>query len=560
MHLRAFRYANAGRRQDTRSERRSGKRLFSGLSANFLLSRGITRKFVVTQARGHGGNELGHGKTTCNLQHGARRAPRGERCPADSQRSGGNRLPYRHVVGERALNTLPLKFGVLQGDNFLIQRSGVTWLCDDGHECQPNEVIAYCYIGLEPKAGGRTTANPFGDEQELQVAFAPRVGGRLRKAVGTSRGGHLSVFGAQPWDPDAALGFLEVSDAERLHGDAVEAAGTLRLLMLAGRRVSSLASHEAGLLPGWYSRSRAWWFDQPGVLMSHVAPDLRCPTLLGLGICDSTGPLRGDRRAFNEMFATAPYPAQIVFVGDSPVTPCAPVLLEQFSRTPAQFRAIAADLQRALTEARTIPSADDWFFAGTMLTALERSPIRDCHTLLTASGLRQTAPPSAVLLSLNAEFSTILRHRELGYSLHVMRHFQAAAGPAMRAWLDAAFKPVTRTVADIKLDYIRLFDTTAAELGTRFLIINRMSTSGQEDITSYQAFDAPMSAMLETIAAKELNLMLYELAEERGISIIDIDSIAANLGGAVHLPDGVHQSGLMQAVIRDELFACLEAG
>ena len=130
----------------------------------------------------------------------------------------------------------------------------------------------------------------------------------------------------------------------------------------------------------------------------------------------------------------------------------------------------------------------------------------------------------------------------------------------MRAWLDAAFKPVTRTVANIKLDYIRLFDTIAAELGTRFLIINRMSTSGQEDITSYQAFDAPMSAMLETIAAKELNLMLYELAEERGISIIDIDSIAANLGGAVHLPDGVHQSGLMQAVIRDELFACLEAG
>lgn len=53
--------------------------------------------------------------------------------------------------------------------------------------------------------------------------------------------------------------------------------------------------------------------------------------------------------------------------------------------------------------------------------------------------------------------------------------------------------------------------------------------------------------------------MLHELADERGVSIIDIDSIAANLGGAVHLPDGVHQSGLMQAVIRAEIFACLKA-
>ena len=559
MHLCAFRYANAGRRQDTGSECRSGKRLFSGLPANFLLSRGIARKSVDTQARGHGGNELGYGETTCYLQHGARRAARGERCPADSLCGGGDRLPYRHVVGERALNTLPLKFGVLQGGNFLVQRNGVTWLCEDGHECQPNEVIAYCYIGLEPKAGARMAANPFEGERELQVAFAPRVGGRLRKAVGTSQGGHLSVHGVQAWDPEATLGFLEVSDGETLPGEAVEAAGTLRLLMLAGRRMSAMSGHEAGLLPGWHSRSRAWWFDQPGILVSHVAEDFRCPTLLGLGICDSTGPLRGDRRAFTEMFAAAPYPAQIVFAGDHPITPCAPVLLEQFLRTPTQFRAIAADLRRALTEGRTTPSADDWFFAGTMLTALERSPIRDCHTLLTPSGLRQAAPPSAVLLSLNAEFSTILRHRELGYSLHVMRHFQAAAGPAMRAWLDAAFEPVTRTIADIKRDYIRLFDTVAAEFGTRFLIINRMSTSGQEDITSYQAFDAPMAATLETIAAKELNLMLYELVEERGISVIDIDSIAANLGGAVHLPDGVHQSGLMQAVIRDELFASLEA-
>ena len=435
----------------------------------------------------------------------------------------------------------------------------MTWLCEDGHECQANEVVAYCNIGLELKTGVGMAANPFEGEREFQVAFAPRVGGRIRKAAGTSLGGHLSFFGVQPWNADAVLGFLDTYDTETLHAETVETAGVLRLLMLAGRRMSALASTDTGLLPGWHSRSRAWWLDQPGLNLPHTAPSSSCPTLLGLGICDSTGPLRGDLGAFTEMFEAAPFPAQIVFVSDHPVTPCAPVLLEQFSRTPAQFQAIAADLRRALTEGRMAPSADDWFFAGTMLTALERSPIRECQTLLTPSGLRRTAPPSAILLSLNAEFPTILRHRELGYSLHVMRHFQTAAGPAIRAWLNASFKPVVRTVADIKRDYIRLIDTVSPELGTRFLIINRMSTSGQEDITSYQAFDAPMAETLETIAAKELNLMLHELADERGVSIIDIDSIAANLGGAVHLPDGVHQSGLMQAVIRAEIFACLKA-
>ncbi len=145
------------------------------------------------------------------------------------------------------MNTLPLTFGVLQGGDFIIKRSGVTWLCEDGHECQPNEVIAYCYIGLVPKAGARIAADPFEDERELQVAFAPRVGGRLRKAAGTSQGGHLNVMGVEPWDPDAALGLLEVSDTETLPG---EAAGAIRLLMLAGRRVSEMASHELGIVAG----------------------------------------------------------------------------------------------------------------------------------------------------------------------------------------------------------------------------------------------------------------------------------------------------------------------
>ena len=102
-------------------------------------------------------------------------------------------------------------------------------------------------------------------------------------------------------------------------------------------------------------------------------------------------------------------------------------------------------------------------------------------------------------------------------------------------------------------DYRKLIDAVAAQTGARVVIINRMSTSGFEDITSYAAFDAPLGDTLENISAKEMNLMLHDLAEDCDFSIVDVDAIAADLGGSEHLPDGIHHSAAMQAMVRDEI-------
>jgi len=131
------------------------------------------------------------------------------------------------------------------------------------------------------------------------------------------------------------------------------------------------------------------------------------------------------------------------------------------------------------------------------------------------------------------------------------------AGPSVRAWLAAAFEPVKRTTDDIRQDYLKLIDTVAADTRARFLILNRMSTSGREDISAYSPFDDPMGDTLENIASKELNLMLHDIADERDLSIIDVDAIAADIGGCDHLPDGVHQSGVMQAHVRAEILRAL---
>ena len=444
------------------------------------------------------------------------------------------------------MTSLPLSCGPLKAEGFVIRRSGIHWLCEDGHLCRPNEVIGFCNISLEQVAGQQSLNFPLADELELQVAFAPRVGGRLRIAGGNSPGGYLNVFGLHIWNPTDVLGHLEqVSGSE----DQVQAgSGELRLLMLAGRRMNGLADVDSGILPGWHNRSRAWWCDRSGSDLS---------TLLCLGICDAAGIVRGNQTPFVETFEATPSPAQFVYVPDHPVVPCAPVLLEQFVRSSAQNEAIAADLSSGLTGGRVGPNADDWMFAGALLSSLQHSPMREKYDVLTPTGLQQLGPADTVLLSLSAEVQSILRHKKLGYSVQMLRHRQAAAGPAIRSWLASAFEPVKRTVGDIQRDYRQLIDTVAAQTGARVLILNRMSTSGFEDITSYAPFDAPMGEILENIAAKEMNLMLHDLADECDVSIVDVDAIASDLGGSEHLPDGIHHSAAMQAVVRSEILHIL---
>ena len=71
------------------------------------------------------------------------------------------------------------------------------------------------------------------------------------------------------------------------------------------------------------------------------------------------------------------------------------------------------------------------------------------------------------------------------------------------------------------------------------------------------AFDAPMSNTLANVASKELNLMLQDIADHRELYIVDVDAIAADIGGGEHLPDGIHQSGLMQTLLRQEILSVL---
>ncbi len=404
-------------------------------------------------------------------------------------------------------------------------------------------MFAYCNISLEATSLRVAGPPPFADERELQVAFAPRIAGRIMGSDSVEKGGYLNILSVEAWRPQSVIAHLE-TDGPVADGDE-----NLRLLMLAGRRMSGLSDVHSGLMPGWLARSRSWWCDESQTPIS----------LLSLGLCDATGVILGEQCAFLEMFEATRLPAQIVFWPDHPLAPASQVLLDQLNRTPAQMALIAADLRRFMADCKIAPTASDWMACGVMMQALDRSPLIDRYDIFTASGTVRTGPADAVLLALSAEPKTILRHKTLGYHIHMMRHHQEVVGPAFQTWLATAFEIVKRTTDDIKTDYERLLNAIKTTTGATPLIINRMSTLGFEDISNYAPFDAPMSDTLSSIAAKELNLMLHDLADRHDLAIVDVDAIAAHLGGARNVPDGIHQSGRMQAALREEIIHHLQA-
>ena len=193
---------------------------------------------------------------------------------------------------------LPLRLGPLGGDGHSVHRSGITWLCEDGHLCRAREVVAFCNLTVEASGLRQLGAPPFAGERALQVALAPRVAGRLRIDADAASTAHLNVFRVHPWDSRQVIAHLEpAEDSGRAdqHADP----GEMDLLMLAGRRMAWALDVPAGLLPGWHSRARGWWSDggAPG------------PTLISLGFCDATSVVRGDSAGFVEMFEAAPFAA-----------------------------------------------------------------------------------------------------------------------------------------------------------------------------------------------------------------------------------------------------------
>jgi hypothetical protein len=444
------------------------------------------------------------------------------------------------------LTAVPLRLGPLAPPGFLLLRSVIRWLREDGATVRPGEAIAFCNLGLAALSPTGAALTRFDEEWlDVQAVMAPRIGGTLRRAQTSSRGGFLEQLEhfQQPWKPGFEIGSVE-PDAGRARPGSID---EVDLFLTAGRRQADLAEGRHGVLTGWHDRVRAWRAEGEGPLGAVIS----------LGICEMTGVLRGEQLAFLELFEQVAGPAHVIQIADEPLVHSAPVIAELGARTDAERDAISADLIEYFTRANARPA--EWVFAGALLKALHRAPLAESYDLLGRRGVRRVGPADAVVLSAGAE-GGLLRHRRLGYAVNVHGFRAVRAGPTVTAWLQEAFEPVHRSIDDVGQDYRGLFAATRATGGLpkHMLIVNLMSTSGDDDIQNYQAFDAPMAETLPGVHAREMNLMLHDLArEDRDVAIVDVDAIAAEMGARRHLPDGVHSSGALQAEVRAEMLHIL---
>jgi hypothetical protein len=446
------------------------------------------------------------------------------------------------------MTSIELRIGHLATEGFQIQRSGFRWLKEDGQDCRPGEMIAYCNIGLNQTGTSLANkAHPFNSETpDLQVGFATKIGGKLRHARDSSHGGfHDFREDYHRWQPEFVIGHIEPDAVNKSEPEGDPQ--TLRAFFYAGRRTTPLADVRNGLLCGWHSRSRVWSGEGP-------APR---STLLSLGICEQSGVIRGERSAFLELLEDIDGPAHLIYFPENPLVPSACILLEQINRSSTHCDEIATDLARTWHRLGLVPTPHDWLFAGSLLANLQQTPIGEDYEILTRFGLSQIGPANAILLSVNSESSVILRHKRLGYSLNCHPYRIREAGPAVRTWLQTAFDRIKRTPKMIQEDLRDLILAVRKNHAAEFLIMNCMSTSGFEDVFNYSLFDRPLGDVLGTYNAKEMNLMLHDLSHECDISIVDTDAIAADIGAEEHLPDGVHQSGALQAETRKEILHIL---
>lgn len=442
---------------------------------------------------------------------------------------------------------IPLRVGALGGESARVSLSGVRWLCRDGEPCRSGQAIGFCNVMVSgPERDSRQAAAFHNEQQDLQLAFVARRAGRVHRNARLSPGGwhDRNMFFAS--DPDMVIGWIEPEAQAPASGDD----GALELHFMTGRRVSEAAEDRSGMLTGWHDRSRAWRLGESG------------PTggVLGLGICELENVIRGEQGAFLEILAEASGAAQAINVPDSPLVHSARVIIEQIRRTPADRLAVAADFARVMTDNPEIASPEDWIFAAMSVQALQRSPTEERYDLVTRTGLETTAPADAIVLSIGAEAPVRLRHRTSGYSFGCHNYRLARIGPAMRDWFQRYFEWVDYSIDDIRRDYLEMARLIrATDPDRRILVLNSMSTLGREDILFYDAHDAPLGRQLQSVRARELNAMLHDIASEADLAIVDADAIGAELGGAKAIPDGVHQNGEMQALLRQEIVSILRA-
>ncbi|HEY5263474.1 MAG TPA: hypothetical protein VIJ37_00665 [Steroidobacteraceae bacterium] len=441
-----------------------------------------------------------------------------------------------------------------------LRRSGLRWLRRSGDLLAAREPVAACYVRLSGSCGdGRPL--PLAEEQnDIQVVLAPNTACSVNYQDSLSSGGYQDMVEGGDWDAGTVIASSESAGGS----------DTLLPLVLVGRRGFENGEGRGALLAGWHEKVRGSWEGEG---------EGEFGTVLALGTCEQTGIFRGEDMAFLSWFACAPGPAQIVAVSDERCVHSSAVLLQHVRRTPAEAKAITEAVYSWIGErigraepdsfpafqpeaAHGIlqgrwPIAQDLLYALHLLAeAVGTSPILERSEVFARRGIVEVGPPNAIALTLGSEFAPHFRHRRTGWilAIHGFR-FGPFIGSGLIEWLRRDFDRMPRTVEDSQRDLASLADEVRTRTGGSLIIQNLIASCAVDRVSNYAWLgDAYAESVL--VLCNEANLMLSDLTRRPGISMVDSDAMAAELG-VKHCPDRFHASRNLIDVQRAEFHRAL---
>ncbi|MES2496855.1 MAG: hypothetical protein V4618_12125 [Pseudomonadota bacterium] len=445
---------------------------------------------------------------------------------------------------DAAADRLPIRLPPIVPREWRSKRAGFQWLVPDGGRCAAHQIIAHCVFGFSPPALDSSHAARLNQEEgSFRIALVARHAGIVHHARSSSNGGWHDMLALVDHIPGTIAGVL-APFAPVAEGDT---GGACLTQIVVGRKATPLSEDQSSLHSGWHDRRRTWMLD-------HGPPRT---TVLGLGICELTGVMLGADNSFGELLTMLDRPVQLVNVPDIPLVHTAGIVTQQLGRSETERNAIWADFCAGMAARKPLSQPDDWIFGSSLIKAICASPAGEDYTTFSDQGIGALPPADVVIMSLHAESPIRLRHRRLGYDIRLHRFRFLQMGPALRSWLKDNFVQTTRSIEDIRTDYLALIESLKqGPQRRRLMLLNMLSSLPGENIQCYQPYDEP--GRLTTVWAKMMNLMAEDLARDHGVTVIDADAIGVDLGIGFSASDGIHQSGEMQTALRAEIVRCLD--
>ena len=311
--------------------------------------------------------------------------------------------------------------GALAAGRFNVLRSGVRWLCEDGHVCRAGEVVAYCNIGSNRRRRGRRAGGRSSTKSAISRSRSRRASAARSVAPPTARSAASSTSSSTTSDgrPEFVIGHVECERGFDADGETTRSPMLGRTARRGNRR-----RDRSGLLSGWHDRSRAWWGDGDAPFGDAGLPRALRP--------DRRHPRRARRRSW-KCSQRCRGPAHVAYFPDDALVPCAAVAAGQLERTPEAGARDCRRLRALVRRGHGRADAGRLDFreraaVGAAALAARRAPRRADARPACAASRRRT--PCCCRSTPEAPF--VLRHKRLGYTLlcHGYRIVEAGPGRA----------------------------------------------------------------------------------------------------------------------------------